>query len=353
MRFARSGVNGIMRDSIVGRLARVPLVRTPPGVDLVIITLLAAGATVLRAGLAPVLPPGFPFLTYFPVVIASAFLFGTRAGTFAAVICGVLSWYYFVPPARSFALDAGASLALGFYALIVAVDVLLIHLAQRVAVVAMQDREHARRLAESHELLFRELQHRVSNNLQVLGSLLALQKRGLSDPAAVSALEQAANRLHLIGRIQRQLYDMSGTRVGLAALLGELARGTLEAAGRDDIRLEVDAAGDEMLDPDATLPVALIVVEAVSNAIEHGLPGRSGSIRLTLARRSAGELVVTVADDGLGLPAGFRLDKADSLGLRLARNLTRQLKAQFSLEPGGLEPGGSGATARLVLPSPA
>jgi two-component sensor histidine kinase len=67
-------------------------------------------------------------------------------------------------------------------------------------------------LADTRELLFRELQHRVSNNLQVAAGLLTMQKRQLTDVSEKTALDEAAGRLALIGRISRQLYDPSGPR---------------------------------------------------------------------------------------------------------------------------------------------
>ena len=85
-----------------------------------------AAAWAARALLDPLLPPGFPFLTFFPAVILTAFLFGLRAGLLSALLCGVVAWYYFIPPLHSFRI-AGAEVALGLYVFVVATDLALLH----------------------------------------------------------------------------------------------------------------------------------------------------------------------------------------------------------------------------------
>lgn len=72
------------------------------------------------------LPTGFPYVTFFPAVILTSFLFGVRFGGLSALLCGLVAWYYFIPPYHSFSL-AGAEVALGLYVFVVATDLALIH----------------------------------------------------------------------------------------------------------------------------------------------------------------------------------------------------------------------------------
>jgi two-component sensor histidine kinase len=314
-----------------------------------LLCLIAAWA---RAGLHAALPPGYPFLTFFPTVIISTFLFGRGPGILAAIVCGVTAWYAFVPPFYSFTLDGRTSLALGFYAVVVAVDVMLIDSMKRANLHLAMEREHSARiaqergaLAERTEMLFHELQHRVSNNLQMVGAMLSLQQSKVADPAARQSLADAGARVQTIGRIQRKLYATGGEQVPLDSFLTDLAADLIEASGKPGLRHVMAVEPELFLAPQAAIPLALIMAEAVANAIEHGFADRPGGlITITLCR--AGErLLLTIGDDGVGLPPGFDLEQVTSLGLDVSRNLARQLDGEMTLERAR-----QGTVMRLDLP---
>lgn len=321
-------------------LERLPLLGDQPAVAYGLALLLSLIAWWLRAVLDPVFPPGFPYLTFFPAVIVSSFLFGRSVGTVAAVICGVIAWYFFIPPVNDFRLMRGTTVALLFYAGVVAVDIALVHWMQGANRRLRDERErsrqlaeHSAQLAERTELLFHELQHRVSNNLQMVGAVLGLQKRGITDPAARQAMDEAAVKLQLIGRIQRQLYGTAGEQIALDVFLGQLAADLTAASGKPGVTYAIKAEQHIRLDPDALIPVALIMAEAIANALEHGFADREGGhIAIELARR-ADRVELSVTDNGVGLPAGFDLNRATSLGLKIARTLAQQLDGQFDMRP--------------------
>ena len=292
------------------------------------------------------LPIGYPFVSFFPAVIVATFLFGVRPGIFAGILCGFLSWYFFIPPVETMALNPGVILALFFYGLVVAIDIALIHFMQRANFSLAVERERSRALADNRELLFHELQHRVSNNLQVVAAMLSLQRRHIDHEAARRALDDAANRLALIGRISRALYDPSEEGQDVHAFLTKLTKDVVEASGRDDISVTVVAPSGTKLESAVAVPLAIIVAEAVSNAIEHGLPHSGGSITVTL-EDSSGALSLKIADDGKGLAENFDLSDGDSIGLKIASALAGQLSGRFALHP---RPEG-GAVARLDLPA--
>lgn len=87
---------------------------------------LCATAWAVRVLLDPLLPSGFPYVTFFPAVFLSAFLFGLRAGLLSALLCGAIASYFFIPPLYSFRI-AGAEVAIGLYVFVVATDLALIH----------------------------------------------------------------------------------------------------------------------------------------------------------------------------------------------------------------------------------
>jgi len=326
-------------------IEQLPVARDRPVLGTVVMLVIVAGALALRMVTDPLLPPGFPYVTFFPAVIVTSFLFGVRLGVVSAALCGLLAWYFFIPPAYSFALTRGTAFALAFYVFVVATDLALVHWMQSANRQLGRERELSRSLADTRELLFRELQHRVSNNLQVAAGLLNLQKRTLDDPKGKAALDEATRRLALIGRISRQIYDPSGLAQPLLPFLGELCKSVIEASGRDDLVLEVQGDKELRLQPDAAIPTALVIAEAVANAIEHGFrDGRIGRISVGVGRHPEGA-AVTVHDDGHGLPESFVHDETRSLGLRIATTLASGQGGRFQIEPRG------GALATLILPS--
>jgi two-component sensor histidine kinase len=325
---------------------RLPLVGLHPAVAVAATGAMLVISVAVRVGVHRWLPPGFPFLTFFPTVLLTSFLFGARMGALAATLGGLAAWYFFIPPFLTFGLKDGVLVALGFYAFVTGTEVMLVHWMQRANANLAAERAVSARLANTRELLFHELQHRVSNNLQVAAALLTLQRRKVAHADARAALDEAARRLALIGRISRQLYDAGGGTRPLRELLEPLCADVIDASGRQGIALGVHADTDLALAPDQAVPLALIVAEAISNSIEHGFVGReSGRLDVTV-RQADGCTIVEIRDDGHGLPPGFRLAGSDSLGLRIATTLASQLGGRFTLEPAD-----PGSLARLTLPA--
>ena len=303
---------------------------------------LMAVAFALRLLMLPLAPTGLPFVVFYPAIVAAAVLFGIRAGVLSGVIGVLLAWYFFLPGV-GFALGVGVPFALALYSAVIAISLLLIRFLQLALKRANAAREESRKLAESRETLFRELQHRVGNNLQVVSALLSLQKRKLSDPAAIDALEEAADRVQLIGQIQRQLYNPDGEQLAVAGVLNRVVEDCLASYGRDDLVCEVDADAALDMRPEQAIPVSLIVYEAVANAIEHGFPDRGGLISVQ-ARYDGDWIEVCVTDDGNGLPLGFSMAQTQSLGLKLSSALAGQCGGTFAL---GKASGTTQAVVRL------
>lgn len=326
-------------------LERLPLLEGRPALAYGLAVAVSLVAFWVRWALDAAFPPGFPYLTFFPAVILSSFLWGRGPGLLSALLCGLLAWYHFIPPFGSFALAQGTAVALLFYIGVVGVDIALVHWMQAGNRRLRAERERSRALAARTELLFGELQHRVSNNLQMVGAVLALQKRGVADPDARRALDEAAAKLTLIGRIQRRLYDTGGAQVALDEFLQQLAADVVAAGGKPGVTYALSAEPGVTLPPDTLIPLALIMTEAIANAVEHGFAGRErGHVAIDVHRR--GDVVeLGVSDDGAGLPPGFRAEEADSLGLKIARTLAAQLGGRLSVTPGV-----AGAVTTLSIP---
>ncbi len=290
-------------------------------------------ALVVRLFVDHALPPGFPYLTFFPAIILTTFFAGVRAGVATAAVSGVLSWYFFITPQDSFALTGTSAVALAFYVVIVATDIVLIYVMAQALLRLARERARADRLATSRDLMFRELQHRVSNNLAVVASLIKMQRRTVQDEAARQVLDTASGRLNLIARIQRELHDPTAQTVDVSRFLGELIQDiVVAAAARDRVATTVDA-DPVVVDAERAIPIALIVTELLSNAVEHAFgDGANGVIRVELSQNHAGEARLSISDDGQGLPEDFSLETTHSLGLTIARELAAQIEATLTME---------------------
>jgi len=196
------------------------------------------------------------------------------------------------------------------------------------------------------DALMREIHHRVKNNLQVISSLLNMQQRALTDPAARAALHDTRQRIGALALIYRALYqgpDLKHVdlRDFLDELIAQLVMG--EGARGAPIRTQLDL-DPLIIDPDQLAPLALFAVEAITNAKKHGLGEGGGILGVAFHVRGA-SAELTVSDTGeTGAPA----EVGSGVGRTLMTAFARQLRGEvaFSANPGG------GMTARLTFPAP-
>jgi two-component sensor histidine kinase len=179
-----------------------------------------------------------------------------------------------------------------------------------------------------NEVLFREIHHRVKNNLQSVGSLLQMQ------PIPKEIKANMGQRIAAMSAVHEHIYrssDFANVRVQsyLATLIENIR------AGADPTVHVVEQLEDLSVDKDAATPLGLILNEVVANAFKHAFPdGRSGVITVRLTRDTDGRGLLTVEDNGIG----FDPEKpATGIGRRLIKALTAQIggTSAFSIAEGG------------------
>lgn len=209
--------------------------------------------------------------------------------------------------------------------------------------------EQIRAALEEKEVLFKEINHRVKNNLQVIDSLLSLQIRQIGDAQGREVLEESRHRIQAMALVHEMLYrSESPARIDFREYLNNLTAHLLHSygAGARGIRIEARIAAASF-GLDTAIPCGLIINELVTNSLKHAFPGeRKGVIAVELQARAEGRYCLTVRDDGGGLPAGFRIEEARTLGLRLVRTLTEQIGGKLSV------PGGPGACFEIPFSLP-
>ncbi len=186
-------------------------------------------------------------------------------------------------------------------------------------------------LAENVTLL-REVHHRVKNNLQMLCDMLYLQMEGIGNEEKAAVLRDTYSRIYAIARLHEHLYrSMHGGRVLLRDYLGQLIGGFETLYPRTTIRLDVPSEPIQ-LDVDRAIHAGLIANELLTNAAKHAFPpGEAGEAVVRL--RALGDRVeLQVRDAGNGLPEGFDLTQAKTLGLRIVHILANRLGATVNVE---------------------
>ena len=209
--------------------------------------------------------------------------------------------------------------------------------------------QQLRRSLGDKEVLLKEVHHRVKNNLQIVSSLLALQAHAQAKrPEVVGALREGQNWVKSIALAHELLYQADDlAQVDFQKFAEQLAAHLRSAFGVPAVRVVVRAAGIR-LGTDTAVPLGLIVNELLSNAFKYACAnGRAGCVTLSLTEAPAtGCYHLTMADDGPGLPAGFVLAQASSLGLRLVQSLAQQLGGELQLSA----PGGPGTEVAITFP---
>jgi PAS domain S-box-containing protein len=175
------------------------------------------------------------------------------------------------------------------------------------------------------ELLLKEIHHRVKNNLQIVSSLLHLQRASLEDPAAVAAIRESETRVRAMALLHQMLYQTEAVgHVQMQEYLRTLALQVRGALAAEHVRVSF-AMEAITLDLDQAIPCGLITTELLTNCYKHAFPQRPGHVTLGFEHCADGRCVLSVADDGCGLPDGKGLDRSPSLGFKLVRSLARQL----------------------------
>jgi two-component sensor histidine kinase len=207
--------------------------------------------------------------------------------------------------------------------------------------------QRAKAASAEKEMLLRELQHRVKNSLSLISSIASLEGMRSSSGEARAALEKLESRITALASLYDILY-VSGdiSEIELSEYIGRVVDYAAEGLGADAkgiaIRRDLESV---RIDVKRAISLGLVVNELVTDSLKHAFEeGRGGRIDVS-SRLEGGDLVVAVADDGVGLPPGFDAAAARGFGLVLVRSLAEQLGAEFS----GRNEGGALFELRMPL----
>jgi two-component sensor histidine kinase len=176
---------------------------------------------------------------------------------------------------------------------------------------------------DRQQMLLREVNHRVNNSLQIVGSMLHLQGKVTTNPDVQHQLREASSRITAIARAHQRLYRTDEfTTLDLGAYISDVCADLCEAT--PDCEIHVAAPEHVVLTTDRAITVALLINELVTNAAKYAYP--TGDCRTWVSvTREADAITLSVRDEGVGLPAGFDPGKSSGLGMRLVSAFAKQL----------------------------
>lgn len=300
-------------------------------------TALFAAAVILRWFLGG-LSEGFGPMTFLPAIMLAGLFGGIRVAVAVALVSLLVAWVLFFPPYGTFTLAEKDLISMAIFIVTAALEIFVIRVLNLTIDELSVERERS-------NTLFRELQHRVANNLSLVAALLQLRKKTLDgDSVGAHALQEARDRLDLVGRVHRRLNDPNIINLPVGDLLASLCGDVIRASNRPDIQLQIEAKPIK-LDLDSLVSVSLIAVELVTNSLKHAFHGRKeGAVAITFEKEEH-SYILAVADDGCGLPAENQGPKIGGLGTGILDSLASQLGGSLSFERG------QGTIARLVFPA--
>ena len=212
-------------------------------------------------------------------------------------------------------------------------DIAFLQGAANILGMAIEQQQYQRKLQaalDRHQILLKEVNHRVKNSLQVVSGMLHLQASAVGDPALSDRLQEASTRVSAVGRAYERLaYNADYKNIGLVSYLREVINDLETPVAPCKVQLE--APEEIQFAADHAILVALIVNELVLNAGKYAYPDPTGGLIWVRIVRTEKNLVsVSVRDDGIGLPAGFDPTTSKRLGSRLTNALAKQLGAELT-----------------------
>ena len=192
----------------------------------------------------------------------------------------------------------------------------------------------------------KEIHHRIKNNLQVISSLLDLQADKFNDTKVVEAFRESQNRVISMALIHEELYKEKGAdTLNFSEYLKTLADTLFQTykVSSKNIHLNMDLEENAFFDMDIAVPLGIIVNELVSNSLKHAFPDRDkGDIQIKLHSDKNKEykckdckstnFVLTVSDNGIGIPENLDIEDLDTLGMQLVTSLVDQLDGELELK---------------------
>jgi two-component sensor histidine kinase len=187
-----------------------------------------------------------------------------------------------------------------------------------------------RNALDRQQILLKEVNHRVNNSLQIVATMLRLQAAGTENPTEEHALSDASRRVAAISRAHQRLAGENIATLDVGSYLRDVCADLRDSMPGCEI--EVDAPKGLEFSTDRAIPVALLVNELITNAAKYAYPAGHCRVWVTVVRDPHDAMIVSVRDEGVGLPQDFDMNTGRGLGMRLIRAFTTQLAGELEVK---------------------
>jgi two-component sensor histidine kinase len=192
-------------------------------------------------------------------------------------------------------------------------------------------RDDLERRIRDKDLLLKELQHRVKNNLQIITALIRLESRSASSEAN-EGYQRLAGRIEALALLYQLLArDGPSHDVDICVYLGQIASAVMAAHAVEGIRLELKVESF-LLSINVAMPLGLAVNELMTNALKHAFKNRPSGTILLRSSADGDHCKIVVADNGVGLPDGEEWPKPGGLGVLIVETLRENANATITVD---------------------
>ncbi|HKK45623.1 MAG TPA: histidine kinase dimerization/phosphoacceptor domain -containing protein [Balneolaceae bacterium] len=184
------------------------------------------------------------------------------------------------------------------------------------------------------ETLLQEIHHRVKNNLAVISGLLELQVMNTEETQVKELLRESQLRIQSMALIHEKLYQSTNlSDIAFDNYARDLVDSIVSSYQNDGKKIMIHYDLDEIeLDVTKAIPAALVLNELVSNCYKHAFTGKKdGDVKISI-KKVTNEIMMSVSDNGLGIPDNFSMQNQDTLGMKLINKLSTQLNGEITFE---------------------
>jgi Signal transduction histidine kinase len=184
------------------------------------------------------------------------------------------------------------------------------------------------------DVLLKEIHHRVKNNMQIISSMLGLQSAYVEDETFNTLLKDSQGRIKSMALIHEKLYQSDNLAyINFTEYVNSLISYLKNSYNMSDDKIKINTNIEDMsLNIDMAIPLGLIINELISNSYKHAFKDNpKGEINLSINTEKSGCYLLTVEDNGVGLPVDFDISTTKSLGLQLVNVLVDQISGSLKI----------------------